>query len=390
MWHLQRTVPGWDESLSLLPDTAMIKATEGYQIFKQIKGINPHIFTIHRMVRDHWQTYQGNIASGWFNWEAAKAEARRWFDAFIDGTFRDQIEPYCDSVSWHNEIWAESQNQMERDERVAATEAATYVWNHEYRPTFSHDIQLITGEAAVGNSMPRRIAELAIESGNLLGYHPYEWWIRKQRSDEAWRAATSMRWDFMEYDWGLAPDWIFTECGPLESAVTGWRASECLGGDTDLMVEAVRLWIYDVAETDAYKDGRIKGFSLFTTNTLNDIQWGSFHTQQPEMNKLARMIAANWNPGTKNSGGDMFQQKAWEVTSNMQITGQGGLRLNAAAAIQQIINIDNDSGLDLQIVTDEVVIDGKTVQAAESLTNKVGRRVYVWEAGEPIYYFEDG
>ena len=86
---------------------------------------------------------------------------------------------------------------------------------------------------------------------------------------------------------------------------------------------------------------------------------------------------------------DMFQQKAWEVTTEMQVTGQGGLRLNAAAGIQQQVNVDNEFGLDLQIVTDEVVVDGRTVQAAESLTGKVPRRVYVWKAGEPIYWFEE-
>ena len=86
----------------------------------------------------------------------------------------------------------------------------------------------------------------------------------------------------------------------------------------------------------------------------------------------------------------MFQQKAWEVTTDMQTTGQGGLRLNAAAGIQQQINEDNKLDLGLQIVTDEVIVDGKTVQAAESLTGKVPRRVYGWESGKPIYYFEEG
>ena len=393
MWHLQRTVPNWKDSLHLLPDYSMIKATGGYEIFSEVKSINPTIFTVHRMVRGNWQIYAGTLDSGWFDWETAKALARQWFDGFVDGTFRDKIEVHCDSVSWHNEEWADSQNAIERAERIAATEAAVYIWNTEYRHTFSHDIQLIIGEAAPGNGMPRRIGELSIESGNIVGYHPYEWWTRKVRSDQGWRDHTSLRFDLMEREWGLAPQWAMTEAGPLESAVTGWRASECLGGDPVLYVEAVRLWLVDVAKTPAYKQGRIKGFSLFTTFTANDEKWGSFHTQQPEMNDLARMIAMNWEPGQEPVEPEdpaAFEKVAWDTTVAMQITGQGGLRLNAVAGIQQIINIDNDSGLDLQIVTDEVVVDGKTVQAAESLTNKVPRRVYVWEAGEPIYYFEDG
>ena len=42
---------------------------------------------------------------------------------------------------------------------------------------------------------------------------------------------------------------------------------------------------------DAQKEGRILGFTLFTTFTPNDEKWGSFHTEQPTMNKLAKMIS---------------------------------------------------------------------------------------------------
>jgi hypothetical protein len=55
----------------------------------------------------------------------------------------------------------------------------------------------------------------------------------------------------------------------------------------------------DVAQTPAYQDGRIRGFSLFTTFDRTDSSWGSFHTAQPEMNQIASMIAAEWKPGTK-------------------------------------------------------------------------------------------
>jgi hypothetical protein len=319
MWHIQRTVHGWTETLETLPDGAMVKATENYQIFREVKAANPNIFTVHRMVRDHWQRYWGNTSSPWFDTESARDMARAWFDAFIDGTFREQIEPYCDAVSWHNEIWANSQNAIEVDERIKASEAAVWVWDREYRPTFSHDVRLIIGEAAVGNNMPRRLAELTLISDNLLGYHPYEWWTNKQRSDEGWRAATSMRWDHMEFAWGLKPTWIFTENGPLESAVTGWRHSKCLGGDRNLYVESVRLWIQDVAKTPAYQEGRIKGFSLFTTFDKSDSSWGSFHTAQPELNMLADMIRVEWKPGTKPPEPPKPQPKRVRLTANTNI-----------------------------------------------------------------------
>ena len=395
MLHMQRTVPEWKDCLPLLPDGSQVKATDGYEMFSEVKAINPALFTVHRMVRDEWQTYQGQLESGWFDWEEAKRLARVWFNAFIDGTFRDKIAENCDAVSWHNEIWADSQNVIEKAERIAATEAAIHVWDTEYRPTFSNDIQLIVGEAAPGNGMPRRIAELAIDSGNIVGYHPYEWWTRKQRSDVGWRVHTSMRFDLMEREWGLGPEWAFTECGPLQSAVTGWRAPECLGGDVDLYVEAVRLWLVDVAKTPAAKQDRIRGFALFTTFSPNDDSWGSFHTEQPVLNRLAKMVANNWMPGSEpipdpGTHPVIFEEKAWEHTVSQQVTGQGGLRLNPGAGIQQQINFDNLAGLHLQVVTDETIIDGKTVQAAESLTGQVPRRVYVWEAGKKISYFEDG
>lgn len=297
MNHIQRTVPNWLEAVHRLPDGALEKATENYQIFREIKGINPNIFTAHRMVRDHWQHYTGQLDSGWFDWEAAKSMAHEWFGAFIDQTFFADIAPYCDAVSWHNEIWANSQTEIEQLERVSASEAAVHVWNNDYRHLFNRDIKLIIGEAAVGNWMPRRIAELSIESNNLLGYHPYDYWLRKIRGSEGQIAALSMLWDSMEFDWNLEPNWIFTEAGPFEGAETGWRSEPCLQGDRVLYVDAVRQWIQDVAQTPAYQEGRIRGFALFTTGSPSS-SWDSFETRQPELNELADMIQAEWQPGT--------------------------------------------------------------------------------------------
>lgn len=297
MNHIQRTVPNWLEAIRRLPDGALEKATENYQIFREIKGINPNIFTAHRMVRDSWQHYTGELSSGWFDWEAAKSMAHEWFGAFIDQTFFADIAPYCDAVSWHNEIWANSQTEIEQLERISASEAAVHVWNNDYRHLFNRDIKLIIGEAAVGNWMPRRIAELSIESNNLLGYHPYDYWLRKVRGSEGQIAALSMLWDSMEFDWNLEPNWIFTEAGPFEGAETGWRSEPCLQGDRALYIEAVRQWIQDVAQTPAYREGRIRGFALFTTGSPSS-QWDSFETSQPELNELADMIRAEWHPGT--------------------------------------------------------------------------------------------
>jgi hypothetical protein len=86
-----------------------------------------------------------------------------------------------------------------------------------------------------------------------------------------------------------------------------------------------------------------------------------------------------------------FEQEAWDTTSRMQQNGQNGIRLNKYAGLQQEISMDNFGwgDYDYQIVTSEAVVQGKTVQAAESLSGNYPRRVYVWEEGQEIYYFED-
>lgn len=292
MYHIQRTVPNWLDAVMRLPDGGLVKATEDYQMFREVKEINSNIFTVHRMVRDGWQNYDGQ----YFDWGVAKACARSWFDAFIDSTFRNDIAPYCDAVSWHNEIWANSQTAHEQQERIEAAGAAVWVWNNEYRPTFTHNIKLIIGEAAIGNWMPRNIAALATTSDNLVGYHPYDYWRNKVRGDEGWIAATSMLWDSMELDWGLRPNWVFTEAGPYESVEKGWRSPICLDHDRPAYINAVRTWIRDVQQTPAYREGRIKGFALFTTGGGD--RWKGFETEQPELNELADMINVEWQPGS--------------------------------------------------------------------------------------------
>ena len=145
------------------------------------------------------------------------------------------------------------------------------------------------------------------------------------------------------------------------------------------------------ARTQAARENRLLGAPLFTSG--HGIGWDDFQIRMPFLARLTNYII---NSNTSISPpppppSDDFEQKAWAVTVNMQETGQDGIRLNADAGIQQQINADNYSGdSDLQIVTAETIVDGKTVQAAESITDKVPRRVYVWEAGKPIYWYEEG
>lgn len=95
-----------------------------------------------------------------------------------------------------------------------------------------------------------------------------------------------------------------------------------------------------------------------------------------------------WEPPTPPE--ESLDQRGWKKTVEMQKTGNNGIRLNAAAGIQQEIARHNKLyNLSLQVVTTETEIDGHVYQAAESLTGACPRRVYHYFPGEVIRFFED-
>ena len=289
MWHIQRTVPNWLEAVQRLPDGALVKSIDGGQIFQEVKGINANINTCLRHWYDPGQVFGGTYAEN-------KQRARTFFNTFIDGTFINQIAPHCDYIEEWNEYLANSQNQVEVNARLLWAQAAADVWLYEYRnrPELAH-IRLALCNTAIGNDIPKGFFHIAQDYDALLSYHSYTYWKDGQRGDGDWRYLSG-RWNFMEQQYGESVDWIFTEAGPYESAVDGWRSPNCLNGAINSYVDAVCQWIRDVAQTNAYAEGRVKGFALFTTGGSS--QWRHFETAQPEMNLLADMIAQEWQPGT--------------------------------------------------------------------------------------------
>jgi len=296
MIHLQRTVPGWLEAVSLLPDKSCVKAVDQVQAFEQVKAINPNLATCLRHFYDRGQIFGGTYAEN-------KQKARDFFATFIDGTFMEYAK-YVDYIEEWNEYLANSQTPEEVADRVRWATACADVWDSEYRvqPELEH-IRLVLCNTAVGNWIDRDFAIVASNYDAVIGYHPYTLWQNGVRwgedefDTEVWDTQDwyylSGLWDTMEHDWGIKVDWLFTEAGPFESAVDGWRSSNCLGGDRDKYVNAVRDWIYDVRLTPAYKEGRVKGFNLFTTGRASDT-WKHFWTEQPELNMLAEMVAHEW------------------------------------------------------------------------------------------------
>jgi murein DD-endopeptidase MepM/ murein hydrolase activator NlpD len=105
-------------------------------------------------------------------------------------------------------------------------------------------------------------------------------------------------------------------------------------------------------------------------------------------------IYMNANPTPKWEPGDTppppseetFEQQAWRESVEEQIAR--GIPLNPDAGLQQAIFNDDLVPVHREIFTvhDDI---GYTVQAGEHLTGAVPRRVYVYQPGQSIYYFEE-
>jgi len=303
MLHIQRTVPNWDESISLGPDMALLKTVDESGQNAVAKARNPLIKTCLR----HW--YDPNQVFG-SDWEWNKTNARNFLNTFIDGTFIMHHAQFTDFIEDWNEYLANSQNAQEVEHRVLWARALAWVWKNEYRyKTWIHDgvdygqacshIRLVLCNTAIGNWIHRDFAVIARDYDCAMGYHPYTAWgweTPKERWEFDWVYLSGL-WDTMEFDWGIDVDWVFTEAGPFQSAVDGWRSDNCLGGDRDLYVEAMRQWIADVKQTPAYAEGRIVGWANYTVGRVDNV-WKHYWTEQPEINMLANMYKQEWHPGT--------------------------------------------------------------------------------------------
>ena len=307
--HLQSTLPGWLEPVRRAPDYSLVKTVDQGQVFREVKEINPKIYTCLRHWYDPDQVFGGNF-------EANKEKARIFFDTFIDGTFISDIAEHCDFVEEWNEYIASSHTPEETAERVLWAKAAAEVWRDEYRtiPGLSH-IRLVICNAAIGNWIHKDFAELCRPSTYdcAMGYHPYTAWGWDNKPKIRWGeddpldmgvldtldwVYLSGLWDSMEFDWGIELDWVFTEAGPFEGAEDGWRSPTCMDGDIDLYVAGMRDWIRDVRTTPAYAEGRIRGFALFTMNRASGGAFGSYKTNVAQLNHLADMFVVEWKPGT--------------------------------------------------------------------------------------------
>lgn len=175
-----------------------------------------------------------------------------------------------------------------------------------------------------------------------------------------------------------------------------------IGQDSNLTLElgfqVIELqWIVNGLVEEKYFYGKNVGLVAWENKSGLKSKFKEFVPSHEQPNEikwsctvLDETVPSNIPPGPVDPPQAAPHQAAWDKTVEMQITGQGGIRLNKDAGIQQEITKHNSMyGLNLQKVTDEVIIDGYTFMAAESLTGACPRRVYVWKAGIPIYYYTD-
>ena len=297
MIHAQETVPGWDECIPRLPDKVLIKAVKRPDMLRTAKQIRPGCITLLREHYDDHQTYDGA------SYATKLDRAKKYFDSFLDGTFYDQYKTYVDIIGLWNEIWAQSQTAAEKADRVEQERAFIEVFNRDHRGRLPAHVRLQLSSAAVGNSQPIEMYRLSRDTGHYLGYHPYTWWGDIDGDGDYERAAND--WPDLsglcfedERRYGVKAFYCLDEGGPFESAVTGWKAPECLGNDIGRYVTAIRELILDIAETPAYQEGRVIGpVALFTTGRTDPV-WKTFWTEQPELNALADMVKLAWKPGT--------------------------------------------------------------------------------------------
>lgn len=312
--HFQTTVPDWPNALLRMPDYTLVKSVGDPAIL--IDALN-HWSGAGRDPKKLFLDYRHNDQDYLFSmdYEQMKEKWRANFFRFVDGTYLNNYAPYVKFIEEHNEY---TDNRMTTDPelrlpRLTSARAAVAVWNAEFRGrvvnspdgsqgSIPSDARIVLNNGPIGNDIPKEWFQLAVAEDAVLAYHPYTLWI-KPPNESPVRAANdwvdlSGRWETMEQRYGIKPTWMFTESGPFQSMWNGWRHPECLGGNIEYLIRAMREWILDVKQTNAYLEGRILGPGAWFTINKIDGDWTYYKLFTPELTQLANMITDEWAPGT--------------------------------------------------------------------------------------------
>jgi len=369
----------------MLPAGTWVKAVSQQGLCKEFKRVNPGLKVVFRYEYTDRQHLQGDY----------KVLARQFFSSFIDGTFYQQ-EMYkaIDGIEEWNEYLANSQSSTERAEWVKWCRAVNEVWTQEYRvdPRLAH-IKLVSCNTAIGNDIAVDFARIVQQHDGILAYHNYTNVYKKSVTPDDWQYYSG-RWTAMDAAYraaGVTVNWLFTEGGSTimgtfdgvhyTGVTEGWKHPMNYNGDLNAYIQGTLK--YQIDRTSAWNKvngGRALGHTLFTTSGDAESIWKRFELGTNEWKAIAQFVASYAPPVTPPPPNTTWQQRAWAASVAEQIAR--GIPLNPNAALQSEI-----FKAGLVPVHREITVEGRTLQAAESLTGSPARRVYVWEAGKPVTYF---
>ena len=289
-FHYQGNSDHWPAAAGQLPAGAPVKVVDGVQRCVEAKAVNPDCYTV---VRHHTedQNPSGDLHE----------KARAFFATFVDESFR-QIAHAVDAVGEWNEYYANSQDTEERNRWIAWTAAAVEVWRDEYRTQsdYAH-IDLWVAAAAIGNDIPVEVAKLSHDNRWVVcDYHAYvPVWRGEIRPDD-W-LYYSGRWEQMDIRFrrlGYTVRWGMGEFGAVGhngpgwpnslAANDGWKHPDVYNGNLAAYIDMMRYWMDHTVETQAWKDGRVIGATIFTSG--GGRLWRHYELAQPDMGVVARAV----------------------------------------------------------------------------------------------------
>lgn len=403
--HLQTPVDGWEDELKRAANAGkpyrIVKAF-WVEAGKTVKNISQSTITVYRKHIEHQQPYLDRAI-------ISPLEADDAADVFIL-QFRDSVNQHghVDYVESLNETYP-TKNLLAQQKAVAFDKA--FIRRLKVHCPNTKPVVYTAPPGNIDHDEYAVLVPLALEceaADGAFGYHNY-WSVVNKHSyvnSPAHARDYHMRWsetlDAYLVARGIRVNYMLGESGAIGAGSTGyWQKPDDGWLKDDVWYGDVNGYLSDLVSMDALfasslagREKRLKGATLFTSG-LSHVGWHHFQIRMPFLAHLTDyvinsdvVILPDPKPDPPLSD---FEKKAWAVTVEMQETGQNGIRLNAEAGIQQAINEDNErGGYDLQIVTSEEFVEGKTVQAAESRTGKVPRRVYVWHRLEGLYWYEEG
>lgn len=298
--HLQQPTNDWTKAVEDLPAGSIVKVFQVQQ-GRKAKEHNPNVITVFRYHDDDNQFFD-NAGYG-SDWETELWAAKDFFNRWLDGTFYEWAESidYCEG--W-NETLANSQTQLEQEDRTIAVMAKIEVWRTDYAddPRLRH-IKLVLANAAVGNDIPLDMARAIYRAGHVCGYHPY---IPISYNDQdAWIKPDEWRWysgrwasmDAYYRQYGIYLKWMGTEFGlVLEengslNPGAGWVDQNMWGGRNVAKTLDIysNYWANMVHTWNLAHGGRFLGAVIFTTGGGG---WSGFEIDQPNLGEMIRGLAS--------------------------------------------------------------------------------------------------